>query len=98
MGIVHSEIYAVNRDVRHLVGVYALVDADRRAVFHGRTDPEKLRRYHSKNLYPANLLYKLLERYHYMKLLQVLKHILGAAGGQISTVGEVEQIRDELER
>lgn len=63
-------------------GIKALVDAgdqtmkDRKEVFDADLTPDEIRDYGKKNALPKNVIYKMLEKYHYLTFYKKLKEIL----------------------
>lgn len=53
---------------------------DRRDIFKRDLTPEEIREYGSHNRLPTNVIFKMLERYHYKKLAKTLKDIIGDDG------------------
>ena len=52
------------------------VDAERRAAFDKDMSPDEIRTYGVKNRLPKNVIYKMLEKYHYLKFYKKCKKIL----------------------
>ena len=52
------------------------VDAERRAAFNKDMSPDEIRTYGVKNRLPKNVIYKMLEKYHYLKFYKYCKEIL----------------------
>lgn len=63
-------------------GIKALVDSgdqtmkDRKEVFDADLTPDEIREYGKKNALPKNVIYKMLEKYHYLTFYKKLKEIL----------------------
>jgi len=52
------------------------VDAERRSAFDTDMSPDQIRTYGVKNRLPKNVIYKMLEKYHYLKFYKKCKKIL----------------------
>jgi len=52
------------------------VDTERRAAFDKDMSPDEIRTYGVKNRLPKNVIYKMLEKYHYLKFYKYCKEIL----------------------
>jgi hypothetical protein len=52
------------------------VDADRRAAFDSDMTPDQIQKFGIKNRLPKNVIYKMLEKYHYIKFYKYCKKIL----------------------
>ena len=52
------------------------VDTERRAAFDKDMSPDEIRNYGVKNRLPKNVIYKMLEKYHYLKFYKYCKKIL----------------------
>ena len=94
--IVRVKAKEIDRGVKALVGSYKVALKVRQRVMRGELSIEDLERYRSKNLLPANILYKLLERYHYSRLLRKLKAVLGQHGS-IAEPDAVADVRTAME-
>ena len=51
-------------------------DSDRRDIFSREMTPDEIREFGKQNKLPKNVIYKMLEKYHYMKFYKYLKKIL----------------------
>lgn len=60
-----------------LSGVYQKMKQDRRDAFDRPLTPDDIKKYGEKNRLPENVIYKLLEKYHYTEFLHKLEEILG---------------------
>ena len=90
--LVREKTDEINDDVRSLASEYETIHGKRIAGFQGELTSEQLRDYASRNMLPANVIYKLLERYHYSKLLAEIKRFLRDAGGQIDEPDEIQKL------
>lgn len=93
-----GKIAEINQDVQRLSAFYKVAHALRKAAFKQELSPEEIKQYQVKNLLPANILYKLLERYQYTRLLSELVKILNDAGGSIDTPDEVDDVEKALKQ
>lgn len=64
-------------DVIELSDIYKKIRDDRRAAFDRPLTPDDIKKYGDKNRLPENVLYKLLEKYHYLEFLHKVDSILG---------------------
>jgi len=90
--LVREKTDEINDDVRNLASEYETIHGKRAAGFQDELTPDQMQDYVSRNLLPANVVYKLLERYHYSKLLLEIKKLLKAAGGQIDEPDEIQKL------
>lgn len=78
-------------------GIKALVDAgdqtmkDRKEVFDADLTPDEIREYGKKNALPKNVIYKMLEKYHYLTFYKKLKEII--KDGEVSDA-EIASIKE----
>ena len=61
-------------------------------------DPEELKKYTSKNELPANIIQKMLERYRYFVIINILKQAKEESAGKIDKPGDVEKVTKALEK
>lgn len=75
-----------------LVDIYKIIKNYRNRVFAHELTQSDIIRYGDKNRMPANVLYKLLEKYHYMKLLDFISRIIGHDG--TLSAAEIRDLQD----
>lgn len=64
-------------DAIELSDLYHKIKKERRDAFDRPITPEDIKKYGDKNRLPENVIYKLLEKYHYLEFLQKVDDILG---------------------
>lgn len=84
------ELKQIEQDAAGLIDLYDTVRKDRADAFSHELTSSDIRVYGAKNRLPANVIYKLLERYHYLKFLHKIKDIVGNNGKV--TPDEAEQL------
>lgn len=78
-------------------GIKALVDSgdetlkDRKEVFDADLTPDEIREYGKKNALPKNVIYKMLEKYHYLTFYKKIKQII--KDGEV-TDAEISSIKE----
>lgn len=72
-----SKVQEIERDVKDIIGVYIQSAEDRKLVFSTELTPKEIKKYGAKNRLPQNIIYKLLERYYYLRFAKKLKKIIG---------------------
>ena len=90
--IINEKISKIEDDIKHLVDIGNTVLKDRRDAFATDMTPEEIKTFGKKNLLPKNVIYKMLEKYHYLRLYHQLKDILD--DGKI-TDAEIRSIKTE---
>ena len=88
-----TKLADIDDDVKQLVNTYNVVHALRKSIFDKSMTLDQIKTYRSKNLLPENILYKLLEKYHYTQFLSQLKKVLKDADGAIDTPDEIEELK-----
>lgn len=73
--MLRSKLDEINDDVDGLLNARQKVKDSRRFAFDRDMTPEEIKKFGSKNLLPANIIQKMLERYHYMGFLGELKDL-----------------------
>jgi cytidyltransferase-like protein len=90
--IINDKISQIEDDIKQLVSIGNTVLKDRQDAFATDMTPEEIKTFGKKNLLPKNVIYKMLEKYHYLKLYHQLKDIL--EDGKI-TDAEIRSIKTE---
>src|SRR5210317_983270 len=73
---INSKLEEIEDDIEQIVKIGDGVDAERRAAFDKDMTPDEIRQYGVKNRLPKNVIYKMLEKYHYLKFYKKCKKIL----------------------
>ena len=73
---INSKLEEIEDDIEQIVKIGDGVDAERRAAFDKDMTPDEIRKYGVKNRLPKNVIYKMLEKYHYLKFYKKCKKIL----------------------
>src|SRR5210317_1783724 len=73
---INSKLDEIEDDIRLITRIGDNVDVERRAVFDKDMSPDEIRMYGIKNRLPKNVIYKMLEKYHYLKFYKKCKKIL----------------------
>jgi hypothetical protein len=73
---INSKLDEIEDDIRLITRIGDNVDAERRAAFDKDMSPDEIRMYGIKNRLPKNVIYKMLEKYHYLKFYKKCKKIL----------------------
>ena len=71
-----NKLGEIEKSIQDLTDIGDKVDAERRAAFDKDMTPDEIKTFSIKNRLPANVVYKMLEKYHYLKLLKKCKKIL----------------------
>jgi len=87
-----GKLAEIKKDLQDLGVVYATVDADRRASFDRDMTPDEIRTFSIKNRLPKNVIYKMLEKYHYLTFLKKCIKILD---DDKVTDAEIDSLRNE---
>src|SRR6056300_54412 len=73
---IKDKLDEIEDSIDDIIKIGDTVDAERRAAFNRDMTPDEIRTYGVKNRLPKNVIYKLLEKYHYMKFYKKCKKIL----------------------
>src|SRR6056300_1166797 len=73
---INDKLEEIEDSINDIVKIGDGVDADRRAAFDKDMSPDEIRTYGVKNRLPKNVIYKMLEKYHYLKFYKKCKKIL----------------------
>jgi len=94
--MVQKKVDEIDFDVKKLASTYKVVHSLRKMAFRGSMTPEEIKDYHIKNLLPANVVYKLLCKYHYDHFLKAISKVLKQAGEKISTTSDVQAVKSTM--
>ena len=78
---IKSKLEEIQKNIQDIVDIGDTVDAERRAAFDRDMTPDEIRQYGIKNRLPKAVIYKMLEKYHYITFFKYLKNIL--ADGEV---------------
>ena len=73
---IKDKLEEIQDSLEDIVKIGDGVDAERRAAFNKDMSPDEIRQYGVKNRLPKNVIYKMLEKYHYLKFYKYCKEIL----------------------
>ena len=85
-----NKLSEIEHHIEKLKNIGTEVDAERRAAFDRDMTPDEIKTYSIKNRLPANVVYKMLEKYHYLTFLKKCKKILD--DGQV-TDDEIDSLK-----
>lgn len=74
--MVKKELEQIEQDAKGLSSLHDKIVADRNAGFAKPLTPSQIREYGTKNRLPGNVIYKLLERHHYLSFLHQIDKVL----------------------
>ena len=89
---IKGKLDEIETDLQDLINIGDTVDAERRAAFDTDMSPDQIKTFGIKNRLPKNVVYKMLEKYHYLTFLKKCKEILD--DGEV-TDAEIDSLRKE---
>jgi nicotinic acid mononucleotide adenylyltransferase/predicted nucleotidyltransferase len=89
---VNGKLKEIEKDLQDIINIGDTVDAERRAAFDTDMTPDQIRTYGIKNRLPKNVIYKMLEKYHYLTFYKKCKKILD--DGKV-TDSEIDTLKTE---
>ena len=90
-GKIQSKLDEIEKDIQDIIKLGDGVDADRRAAFDTDMSPEQIRKFGIKNRLPKNVVFKMLEKYHYFSFWKKCKKILD--DGKV-TDAEIDSLKE----
>ena len=90
--LINEKLDEIENGIKQLVDIGNTVLKDRADAFSTDMTPEEIKTFGRKNQLPKNVIYKMLEKYHYLTFYKELKHIL--EDGQV-TDAEIQSIKTE---
>ena len=73
---INDKLEEIEDSIKDIIKIGDTVDAERRAAFDRDMSPDEIRKYGIKNRLPKAVIYKMLEKYHYLKFYKKCKKIL----------------------
>jgi len=73
---INEKLDEIEDSIKSIVKVGDGVDTDRRAAFDKDMSPDEIQKFGIKNRLPKNVIYKMLEKYHYLKFYKKCQKIL----------------------
>jgi len=93
--LINIKLDEIEDSIKHLVDIGNTVLKDRADAFATDMTPEEIKTFGRKNQLPKNVIYKMLEKYHYLTMYKKLKEILD--DGEV-TDAEINSIDEALEK
>ena len=90
--LINEKVTEVEDSINHLVAIGDEVLKDRATAFATDMTPEEIKTFGRKNQLPKNVVYKMLEKYHYLTFYKALKDII--KDGEITDT-ELDSIKTE---
>jgi nicotinic acid mononucleotide adenylyltransferase len=87
-----SKLNEIEKSIQDLSDMGDVADAERRDAFDKDMTPDQIKTFSIKNRLPKNVIYKMLEKYHYLTFLKKCKKILD--DGEV-TDAEIDSLRKE---
>ena len=87
-----SKLNEIEKSIQELSDIGDVADAERRDAFDKDMTPDQIKTFSIKNRLPKNVIYKMLEKYHYLTFLKKCKKILD--DGEV-TDAEIDSLRKE---
>ena len=87
---VDGKLKEIEKDLQDIINIGDTVDVERRAAFDTDMTPDQIRTYGIKNRLPKAVIYKMLEKYHYLTFFKRCKKILD--DGQV-TDDEIDSLK-----
>lgn len=76
-GLIENHLKSIEKDAKELIDIYNQIRQGRKTAFETDVTADEIRQYGSKNRTPGNVLFKLMEKYHYLQFLKKVKEIVG---------------------
>jgi len=88
---INDKLEEIEDSINDIIKVGDGVDADRRAAFDSDMKPDQIQKFGIKNRLPKNVIYKMLEKYHYLNFYKKCKKILD--DGKV-TDAEIDSLKE----
>jgi len=74
--LIKNKLDEIEQDAQHLASLHDRIVLDRNKGFQKKLTPTEIQLYGTKNRLPGNVIYKLLERHHYLEFLHAVESVL----------------------
>jgi len=88
---INDKLEEIEDSIKDIVKIGDGLDTDRRAAFDTDMTPDQIQKYGIKNRLPKNVIYKMLEKYHYLNFYKKCKKILD--DGEV-TDAEIDSLKE----
>jgi len=90
---INDKLEEIEDGIKDIIKVGDTVDTERRSAFDTDMSPDEIRTYGVKNRLPKNVIYKMLEKYHYLTFYKKCKKILD--DGKV-TDAEIDSLKEAI--
>jgi hypothetical protein len=90
---INDKLEEIENSIEDIIKIGDTVESERRAAFDTDMTPDEIRQYGVKNRLPKNVIYKMLEKYHYLKFYKKCKKILD--DGEV-TDAEIDSLKEAV--
>jgi len=90
---INEKLEEIEDSIKDIIKIGDTVDAERRAAFDKDMSPDEIRQFGIKNRLPKNVIYKMLEKYHYLKFYKKCKKILDDG---VVTDKEIDSLKEGI--
>ena len=90
---INDKLEEIEDGIKDIIKVGDTVDTERRSAFDTDMSPDEIRKYGVKNRLPKNVIYKMLEKYHYLTFYKKCKKILD--DGEV-TDAEIDSLKEAI--
>jgi len=94
--LIQKELKEIEDSAEEISDYYEKIKQDRRDAFAKPVTPEEIRKYGAKNRVPENVIYKLLEKCHYLEFLDKIDDIIG--DDKKVSPGEADKLVDLIKK
>jgi len=88
---INEKLEEIEDSIKDIIKIGDGIDADRRAAFDTDMTPDQIQKFGIKNRLPKNVVYKMLEKYHYLAFYKKCKKILD--DGEV-TDAEIDSLKE----
>jgi len=90
--ILNKKLYEINKNIEELVKFKKDIKSKRQDAFSQPLTPDQILKYASKNRLPANVIYKLFQKYYYFDLINRLDDIISNRDKSNEYVDDIEDV------
>jgi len=90
---INDKLEEIEDGIKDIIKVGDTANTERRSAFDTDMSPDEIRTYGVKNRLPKNVIYKMLEKYHYLKFYKKCKQILDDGKVTDAEINSLKEVR-----
>jgi predicted nucleotidyltransferase len=90
--LLNKKLYEINKNIEELINLKIELKSKRKDAFDSPMTPKEILKYSSKNKLPANVIYKLFQKYYYFDLINKLEEIIKNRDSEEKYIDKIDDL------